>query len=103
MKNIYKGQIKKMQVSKIDLTKNGVQLVLKDYVVCKNSYFYKNIFGNIVNIEFDNVLASRQEAKDFVRENGLDIIFVDYNELEFVQTVNNKQLKLMKNNLKRRY
>ncbi len=103
MKNIYKGKIKKMYISNFNITKSGLDLFFNEKVVCKNSYFYKNAFGNIVNIEYDNVLATREEAREFVKENSLDILFVDYDELEYVQSVNNKQLKLMKNNLKRRF
>jgi len=82
MKNIYKGKIKKMYISNFNITKSGLDLFFNEKVVCKNSYFYKNAFGNIVNIEYDNVLATREEAREFVKENSLDILFVDYDEIK---------------------
>lgn len=102
MAKIYQGPIKNMHVKDLKVTSRGLEFALEDTIAVKNSLFYKNMFGRMINLEYDNFLATRQEAKDFVNETANSIIFVDYNELEYYDEINKKELKELKKHYKRR-
>lgn len=122
MAHIYKGTIKKLYIKGLklngeainnlvlssdfynDLFENNdkVSYILAERIVSKDSLFYKNIFGNKVNMEFDNVLPDRAEAAEYINSGCCsDLLFVDYSELSYVMDMNRKDLKRMRKYLKR--
>lgn len=102
MRDILIGDVKNMYVSNLELIGKNINnlfsgdsdKVFSEVVVERDSEFYKNIFGNIVNFRYDNVLASRGEAIDYLLENPVSsILFVDYKKLVYRGTVSNRIVK----------
>ncbi|MDO4996221.1 MAG: hypothetical protein Q4E69_03500 [Bacilli bacterium] len=76
MPKIISGDIKNMYISKLELRdknfKNLVDSNIKfhfgEVLVEKDSEFYGNLCHMIVNFRYDNVLATREEAMDYLKD-----------------------------------
>lgn len=76
MANIYSGDIKNMYISKLELVDKNVENLFDSTVkfhfgevlVEKDSEFYGNLCHMIVNFRYDNVLATREEAMDYLKD-----------------------------------
>ena len=98
---IYKGNLKSLFIKDLQITDNGVNAVLESVVVKRDSLFYKNFIGKMVNFEYDTHLPSYSEAETFVRgsirENGtsLSCMYADYDNMQVVpeETRTVKELK----------
>lgn len=122
MIDIYRGSIKKLYISGIKLNgesinnlvlsadfyenlledNKNVKFVLSERIVSEESLFYRNIFNKYINMEFDNVLADRIEAEDYIQGRyGTDCLFVDYDNLKYIESIDRKALKKLKVFMKR--
>ena len=76
MANIYSGDIKNMYISKLELVDKNVEYLFDSTVklhfgevlVEKDSEFYGNLCHVIVNFRYDDVLATREEAMDYLKD-----------------------------------
>lgn len=101
MPNIYVGNIKKMYVKKLEVNGRNIKRVLGDEILEKNSEFYINRFGRTINFKYDNYLPTRQEAMDYTLSGWRsEMIFVDYEELQFDRNITNKEFKDLKKKFK---
>lgn len=96
MPDIFIGDVKNMYISNLELIGKNILNVFDlkskelfgEVLVEKDSEFYTNIFGNAVNFRYDNVLATRREAMEYLLDNPISsILFVDYNELVYRGTI----------------
>lgn len=100
---IYKGTLKSLYLKDFEVTENGVKLMLDSVIVEKDSLFYKNFVGRLVNFKYDTNLPSYGEAEAFVMESarrtpelgGLPCLYADYASIEPVpeETRTVRQLK----------
>lgn len=89
---IYKGTVKNLYVKDFQVSDAGVvvALDLESVVVAKDSLFYQNFIGRMINFEYDTFLPSFTEAEAFVREvckyNPMSpkasCLYADYGSLE---------------------
>lgn len=100
---IYKGPIKRMSsFSKLDLNTKNIKKIFSEEVLVKDATFYRNFIGKKINFESDNYLPDRMEATDYITDGLLSAVnFVDYEELEFVESVDKKTFKEMKKSLRK--
>ena len=76
MPNIICGDIKNMYISKLELRDKNFKNLLDsnfkfhfgEVLVEKDSEFYGNLCHMIVNFRYDNVLATREEAMDYLKD-----------------------------------
>ena len=76
MYNIYSGDIKNMYISKLELVEKNIENIFDstikfhfgEVLIEKDSEFYGNLFHKVVNFRYDNVLATREEAMDNLKE-----------------------------------
>ena len=89
---IYKGTLKNLYVKDFQVSEEGlvVALDLESVVVAKDSLFYKNFTGRLINFEYGTYLPSRTEAELFVRgvcehnpmSNKASCLYADYGSIE---------------------
>ena len=89
---IYKGTLKTLYVKDFQVSEEGlvVALDLESVVVAKDSLFYKNFTGRLINFEYGTYLPSRTEAELFVRgvckynpmSNKASCLYADYGSIE---------------------
>ena len=89
---IYKGTMKNLYVKDFQLSDTGalVALDLDSVVVAKDSLFYKNFTGRLINFEHNTFLPSFNEAEAFVREvckynpnsSKASCLYADYSSIE---------------------
>lgn len=100
---IYKGNLKSLYLKNFEVTDDGVKLMLDSVVVERDSLFYKNFVGRLVNFKYDTHLPTYSEAETFVMQSarsnpelgGLSCLYADYNSIVPVpeETRSVKQLK----------
>lgn len=109
---ICKGTLKNLYASNIEVTDKGIKVVLESTVIEKDSLFYHNFVGRLVNFKYNTYLPSYSEAKAFVREScerhpeigGSTCLYADYSTIEpaLEETRSVKQLKKEFNALRKR-
>ena len=67
---IYKGTLKNLYVKDFQVSEEGlvVALDLESVIVAKDSLFYRNFTGRLINFEYNTYLPSFIEAEAFVRD-----------------------------------
>lgn len=93
MTQLYRGPVKVMN---LNINNSGFMRIncFDEHILIKDSLFYKNKFGNIVNFRYDNHLASRSEAIDYLsRLYSSNVLFVDYDELQYYKDIQRKEFK----------
>ena len=89
---IYKGTLKNLYVKDFQVSEEGlvVALDLESVIVAKDSLFYRNFTGRLINFEYNTYLPSFIEAKAFVREvckynpmsSKASCLYADYSSIE---------------------
>ena len=89
---IYKGTLKNLYVKDFQVSEEGlvVALDLESVIVAKDSLFYKNFTGRLINFEYGTYLPSKTEAEAFVREvckynpmsSKASCLYADYGSIE---------------------
>lgn len=89
---IYKGTLKNLYVKDFQVSEEGlaVALDLESVIVAKDSLFYRNFTGRLINFEYNTYLPSKTEAKAFVREvckynpmsSKASCLYADYGSIE---------------------
>ena len=89
---IYKGTLKNLYVKDFQVSEEGlvVALDLESVIVAKDSLFYKNFTGRLINFEYGTYLPSQNEAEAFVREvckynpmsSKASCLYADYGSIE---------------------
>ena len=100
---ICKGTLKNLYASNIEVTDKGIKVVLESTIIEKDSLFYHNFVGRLVNFKYNTHLPSYSEAEAFVREScerhletgGSTCLYADYSTIEpaIEETRSVKQLK----------
>ena len=68
MKSIYKGPMRKLVVSKLEVTDGAVRLLEYDTPIIKRDLtFYKGLFNSLISFEYGTRLPDQEEAIDFVK------------------------------------
>ena len=89
---IYKGTLKTLYVKDFQVSDEGlvVALDLDSVVVAKDSLFYRNFTGRLINFEHATFLPSFQEAEAFVKgvcecnpdSSKASCLYADYSSIE---------------------
>ena len=89
---IYKGTLKNLYVKDFQVSEEGlvVALDLESVVVAKDSLFYRNFTGRLINFEYNTYLPSFIEAEAFVRDvcrhnpnsSKASCLYADYGSIE---------------------
>ena len=100
---ICKGTLKNLYASNIEVTDTGIKVVLESTVIEKDSLFYHNFVGRLVNFKYNTHLPSYAEAEAFVKDScqrhpeigGSTCLYADYSTIEpaIEETRSVKQLK----------
>lgn len=100
---ICKGTLKNLYASNIEVTDTGIKVVLESTVIEKDSLFYHNFVGRLVNFKYNTHLPSYAEAESFVKDScqrhpeigGSTCLYADYSTIEpaIEETRSVKQLK----------
>ncbi len=113
MKEIFKGNIRRFDIKKIDF--NGSKIKILEYetpIVKKDALFYVNMVGNIISFDYDTKLANIEEARDIstsmIKSPDQDLakvgcIFFNENELEYSESLNRHDFKVLKKEFKKKY
>lgn len=103
MPNIYEGNIKSMYVSKLQINNGIINCVTGEEVIIKNAKFYTNFIGREISFDYDTYLPTRMEAQDYINNGaGDNVLFVDYNELRYLENVDKKTIKSLKKEYKKK-
>ena len=97
MPKIYKGPIKKLYIN-FDLIipgKKYLKYPKAEYVVKPDAEFYKvgSLFPKFISLDYDAVLASRQEAEE---GNYPHVLFVDEEEIKPDREVSKQEFRAIK-------
>lgn len=65
---IYLGDLKTLYVKGLKVTEEGIKVVLDDAVVEKDSLFYRNFVGKLINFKHNTNLPSYNEAQAYLDE-----------------------------------
>ena len=87
---ICKGTLKNLYASNIEVTDTGIKVVLESTVIEKDSLFYHNFVGRLVNFKYNTHLPSYSEAEAFVKDScqrhpeigGSTCLYADYSTIE---------------------
>lgn len=89
---IYRGTLKNLYVKDFKVSEDGliVALDLDSVVVAKDSLFYRNFTGRLINFEHSTYLPSFTEAEAFVRDvcrhnpnsSKASCLYADYDSIE---------------------
>lgn len=100
---ICKGTLKNLYASNIEVTDTGIKVVLESTVIEKDSLFYHNFVGRLVNFKYNTHLPNYAEAEAFVKDScqrhpeigGSTCLYADYSTIEpaIEETRSVKQLK----------
>ena len=63
---IYLGDLKTLYVTGLKVSEEGIKVVLDDAVVEKDSLFYKNFVGKLINFKHNTNLPSYNEAYTYL-------------------------------------
>lgn len=107
MRNIYKGPLRNLYISKLDIHDGAiVSLEYANPIVKKDLLFYKNILGSYISFEHGTVLPDWYEAKDFVlhqlycRDYNIDdhiaCSYINEKEISYSHTVSDEEFKCLK-------
>ena len=100
MKKIFKGNIRRFDIKKIDF--NGNKIKILEYetpIVKKDSLFYVNMVGNIISFDYDTKLANVEEARDV----SISMIKSLDQELVHSESLNRHDFKVLKKEFKKKY
>lgn len=87
---ICKGTLKNLYASNIEVTDKGIKVVLESTVIEKDSLFYHNFVGRLVNFKYNTHLPSYSEAEAYVKDScerhpeigGSTCLYADYGSIE---------------------
>ena len=110
-KNIYKGPVRKIVVSKLEI--NDGMLQLAEYetpVVKKDALFYRGLFNEFISFDCNTILPDKEEAIDHVKE-LIELLqarkapfpscdFVNESEIKFSHQVSKQEFKTLKKEYK---
>ena len=114
MKKIFKGPIHKLAIKSINITENSFELKTSSVTLKKDALFYETIFSRFINFDYDTVLASKEEANDYLinavnhNKDNLDelnpthisIPYFNESELTLQKTISKKEFKQLKKQYK---
>lgn len=67
---VYKGNINKVSIDKLNITNKGIEVLTKNEVLIKDTYFYTNRLGVLISALYDTNLLDYEEAVDYVKYNS---------------------------------
>lgn len=113
MKNIFKGPVRKVVVSKLEL-KNGLHK-LADYdtpIIKEDLLFYRGIGDSYISFDYGTIIPDQHEAIDFIEDTITSqnvteepfpsCFFVNNSEIELSHQLSNKEFKTLKKEFKQR-
>ncbi len=110
MKKIFKGPIHSLAIKSINITENSFELKTSSVTLKKDALFYETIFNKFINFDYNTVLASKEEANDYLihtvnhNKDNLDdlnpthisIPYFNEDELTLQKSINKKEFKELK-------
>ena len=112
MKNIYKGDIKTISISKLEINNGKIStLEYETPVIKKDGLFYIGALGAMISFDYETRLPDEVEAKAYVVESIEQrkepekkpypgCFFINSSTLEYYSSLSNHQFKLMKKQYK---
>lgn len=67
-RRIYHGKVMKLVVGVVEVKPSATEILkASKFVVREDALFYRNMFGKMVNFEFNTVLPTYDEAFDYIQ------------------------------------
>ncbi len=107
--NIYKGDIKRFVVKRVEFGKGAPVIKTESIVIKKDAKFYLGHTGRMISFDYNTYLPSQNEAACFLNEainTNPDVQctsceYVDYTKLSHFDNVSRTQYKQMKKTYRR--
>ena len=107
MKNIYKGPLRKLVVSHLEIQDGVIQrMEYETPIVRKDLTFYRGLMNTYISFDFGTRLPDKTEALDFVVDTSTrrkiteapfpECLFVDEREIEYSHPICDDNFKVLK-------
>lgn len=106
MKNIYKGPMRTLRISHLEINNGAIRTLQYNTPVVKELLFYRGLFNSFISFDYETIMPDKNEAADFVKRIIIEgnwtkapyptCSFVNPGEVKFSHTISNKEFKQLK-------
>lgn len=111
MKNIYKGPLRTIRISHLEVSDGAIKTLKYNTPVLKDILFYHGLFNSFISFDYETIMPDKNEALDFVKriitegnithEPYPTCSFVNPTEIQLSHTVSKKDFKELKKEYKK--
>ena len=108
MKKIFTGSINTLHLKSLSFSEPITKLTEESTILKKDALFYQNIFGKMINFEYDTCLPTKEEAEDYFANINTEakehnatfrecsIMYYNEDELKYLKSISSKEFKQLK-------